>query len=171
MRPCTVPQAMWKLPVYVLVLARLRYSLCDRSDDDTSCFVNNSYELQFALSNVAACRVLELRANITLTPYNFSAQGLTLTNQSIIIQSDRHAQFPNKLDFGTYTPSSAIQVTQNSRITVMHLQIQNFGATLVRTQRGLLAAFDLFTSAVCYLKASFTGPEWTYHNLHAALQF
>lgn len=128
----------------VIFLAVLRFSLCVTSDDDTACVINHSYDLEYALANAAVCRLLELRANITLTSDNFSAQRLVLTDQSVIIQSDPNATLPTKLDFGTYTPSNTIQVTGNSSVTLRHLQLQNYLAT--QLQNGTTTTFmPLFT--------------------------
>ena len=143
---------MWKT-LLLIHLVVLRYSLCDISDDETACVINSSYDLEYALANAAVCRLLHLRVNITLTSDNFSAQGLTLTDQSVVIQSDPNANFSTKLDFGTYTPVSTIRVTGNSTVTLRHLQLQNYLATQLQngTTTTIMPLFTFSPTASLYV--------------------
>lgn len=131
-KQCRFFPDMSKTTVAVLCLFGLtafRPLLCVQMTDDSACVVTSSYDLEYALASAAVCRVLELRANITLTSDNFSPQGLALVDESITIQPAPEAAYPVKLDFGTFNPTNAIQVTGSSIVTLMHLQLQNYLAT------------------------------------------
>lgn len=144
---------MLKVVAFTVFLAAFRTSLCDSEAGAPGCGVTSSYDLQYALANAAVCRTLILRANVTLTSDNFSAQGLTLSDQNITIQSDPTASFPAKLDFGTYTPPSTIPVTGNSSVTLRNLQLQNYLATLVQngTATNLMPLFSFDNTASLHL--------------------
>ena len=113
-----------------VLLASVQRLVCARNS--SVCAVTSSYDLQAGIANAAACQILELQENITLTADSFSASTLNVVDQHITITSDTSSQYAAVLNFGAYAPTNAIGVTGNSSITLRRVVVQNYLAPVVQ---------------------------------------